>query len=311
MENEVVVAESPRTQGAMVRTVHELVSNVARIQAAMATVMKDGTHYGHIPGTGKAKQRVRTADGKEIMAEVPRKTLLKPGVELLASLFHLALEPEVEDLSDEDAIRYRVKVRAIHVPTGLVLGFGIGEASTDEEKYRWRKAVCDEEWDEAKLEGRARVKWAKGERGSVYSVKQVRTEPADLANTVLKMGTKRGRSDCILTTTAASDIFTQDAEDLPDEVRREIYGDASTSTAEPPAAPAEKKDANPPAPAGREIQGSSEPDAPMAPAMLRLVEAAAARKNKTKVDVCAGFKVTRLEDLKARQINDVLAWIEQ
>ena len=38
--------------------------------------------------------------------------------------------------------------------------------------------------------------------------------PADHYNTVLKMAKKRALVDAVLTTTAASDIFTQDLEDL-------------------------------------------------------------------------------------------------
>jgi hypothetical protein len=50
---------------------------------------------------------------------------------------------------------------------------------------------------------------------------QIRTEPADVANTVLKMAKKRAQIDLTLTATAASDIFTQDVEDIPDELREQ------------------------------------------------------------------------------------------
>ena len=45
---------------------------------------------------------------------------------------------------------------------------------------------------------------------------QVRTEPEDADNTILKMAKKRALIDAVLTVTAASDIFAQDVEDLPD-----------------------------------------------------------------------------------------------
>ena len=50
------------------------------------------------------------------------------------------------------------------------------------------------------------------------TVLQVRTNCADVANTVLKIGKKRSLVDGILTVTGASDIFTQDIEDLPEEL---------------------------------------------------------------------------------------------
>jgi hypothetical protein len=97
-----------------------------------------------------------------------------------------------------------------------VLGEGIGECSSNEEKYKWRKAY-DEEWN-ATPENRRRIKFGK------YKDKQVRTEPADVANTILKMAKKRAQVDAVITCTAASDIFTQDIEDLPEEVVAEIVG---------------------------------------------------------------------------------------
>jgi hypothetical protein len=42
--------------------------------------------------------------------------------------------------------------------------------------------------------------------------------PADYYNTVLKMAKKRAHVDAILTATAASDIFTQDVEDMPEVI---------------------------------------------------------------------------------------------
>ncbi len=92
------------------------------------------------------------------------------------------MQPNVEDLSTSDAVRYRVSV-PIEAADGRILAAGIGEASTDEEKYRWRKPVCDEEFEETPAELR-RLKWFRGREGG-YQGKQVRTSPADLANTVL------------------------------------------------------------------------------------------------------------------------------
>ena len=42
--------------------------------------------------------------------------------------------------------------------------------------------------------------------------------PADYYNTVLKMAKKRAHVDAVLTATAASDIFTQDIEDMPEVI---------------------------------------------------------------------------------------------
>lgn len=174
-------------------------AQVNLIQEVMQSVMKEGTHYGTIPGT-------------------PKPSLWKPGAEKLLSTFRIAVDPRVEDLSTSDCIRYRVTAVARSMGSGVELGSAIGECSSDEEKYRWRGIVCQQEFDETP-EDRRRSKWKKGKNNSTYQAKQVRTEPADIANTVLKMAAKRAEVAVTLRVTAASDIFTQDIEDLPPELR--------------------------------------------------------------------------------------------
>jgi hypothetical protein len=168
---------------------------VNTIQEVMTAVMKKDVHYGIIPGCKKP-------------------SLYKPGSEVLLATFQIATSIHVTDLSTDDCIRYQVRVIGTHAPSGVVLGEGIGECSSNEEKYKWRKAY-DDEWN-ATPENRRRIKFGK------YKDKQVRTEPADVANTILKMAKKRAQVDAVITATAASDIFTQDIEDLPEEVVAEI-----------------------------------------------------------------------------------------
>jgi len=129
----------------------------------------------------------------------------------------IATEPRVEDLSTADEVRYRATVRATYQQTGEILGEMVGECSSSEEKYRWRRPVCDEEFDETPADLR-REKWAKGQ-SKPYKQKQIRTSPADVANTVLKMAVKRGLIAVALSVLSASDIFAQDLEDLSPELR--------------------------------------------------------------------------------------------
>lgn len=192
MENEAIV-----TQGQTL-TAKEVRSQVNLIQEVMKGVMKENEHYGVIPGCGK------------------KKTLLKAGAEKLLSTFKIAANPVVEDLSTQDCARYRVTVQATNMVSGSFLGAGVGECSSDEEKYKWKRVVCNEEFEETSEDMR-RIKWFKGYDGKPnYQVKQIRTNPADVANTVLKMAKKRGQIDMTLTVTAASDIFIQDIEEVED-----------------------------------------------------------------------------------------------
>lgn len=185
--------------------VAEVTQHAISVQQVMQAVMKKDVHYGAIPGAGD------------------KPTLLKAGAEVLCMTFRIADSYEVADLSSNGNIRYRVTSIGTHQASGDTLGSGLGECSTDEEKYRWRKAVCDEEFEATPADMR-RTKFGR-KAGGHYTVKQVRTEPADLANTVLKMACKRAKIAMVLNVTAASDMFSQDLEDLDAELVRHLADD--------------------------------------------------------------------------------------
>lgn len=177
-------------------TAFDIRERVNTIQQVMSAVMKRDVHYGVIPGCKKP-------------------SLYKPGSEVLLATFQIATSIQVTDLSTDDCIRYQVRVIGTHSQSGTLLGEGIGECSSNEEKYKWKKAY-DEEWN-ATPENRRRIKFGN------YKDKQVRTDPADVANTILKMAKKRAQIDMTLTVTGASDCFDQDIEDLPEHLRPADY----------------------------------------------------------------------------------------
>lgn len=182
------------TQNSGRMAVSDIIQHVAVVQEVMRAVMKPDVHYGTIPGT-------------------PKPTLYKAGAEVLCMVFRVADTYDVTDLSTADTVRYRVNCIGTHQISGVVLGSGLGEASSGEEKYKWRKAICKEEFDETPANMR-RVKHARGKGGTTYKQDQIRTEPADLANTILKMANKRAKMAMVLNVTAASDCFSQDLEDM-------------------------------------------------------------------------------------------------
>lgn len=203
-----------------VATAKDMHSHVQRIQQVMAAVMKDGVHHGKIPGTDKP-------------------TLLKPGAEVLCLTFHIAPSYVVDDLSGPDVVRYRVRCTGTHQGTGLVMGEGLGEASSNEEKYRWRRAANQREFDAADLD-RKRIKygskWSRDSRQREdFEIQQVRVEPADVANTILKMACKRALIAMTLNVTAASDIFSQDLEDMPEGMDLEESATTKPKTQAPKA----------------------------------------------------------------------------
>lgn len=257
-------------QSTNVATAAEIRTHVQRIQEVMQAVMIKDTHYGVIPGTGKP-------------------TLYKAGSEVLLTTFRLAVDPVVEDLSDGDHIRFRVVARGVHQGSGVLIGAGVGEASTAEEKYCWRDAVCPEEW-EATDPSRRRVKYAKGREGH-YTRSQVRTNPADLANTVLKMAKKRAQIDLCLTALAASDIFTQDLEDLPDDLR-----DAGDDR------PRGKPQTRRPAASNSGNGHATEKQVGFLRTKLR-------NAGLEETDLLTAFELDDLESIPFAKVNDALAWI--
>jgi hypothetical protein len=189
-------------EGGQPLTAKQLTARLALIHEVMRTVMKEGVDYGTIPGT-------------------PKPSLYKPGAEKLCVVFRMSVaKPVVEQVFDPFGdIRYRIEV-PVNSNDGAPLTVGIGECSTGEEKYRWRRPVHPNEFDAAP-EDRKRQKYQRD--GKVWD--QVRVEPADIANTVLKMAHKRAYIHAVIMATAAGSIFTQDIEDLPDGVAQDGNGE--------------------------------------------------------------------------------------
>ncbi|SDR37134.1 hypothetical protein SAMN05443245_5188 [Paraburkholderia fungorum] len=203
--NEVIEMPRRESAGIVAGEVHqfsamEIRQRVNLVQEVMRSIMKSETHYGVIPGTKKP-------------------SLYKPGAEVLCVTFRVADKYEIEDLTVDGMARFRVRCVGIHQVTGVVLGEGMGECSSHEEKYKWRGAICAEEF-EVTPENLRRLKFAKW-NNKVEKKQQIRTESADQANTILKMACKRAKIAMTLNVTAASDIFTQDIEDLPEEYRHD------------------------------------------------------------------------------------------
>jgi hypothetical protein len=200
--------------------VEDVLEQVALIQKIMHSVMKEGEHYGVIPGTGT------------------KPSLLKPGAEKLSFTFRLSTTYAVaEQYLDRDHIKYRV-VCTLRNQSRTGEWQGVGTCSTMESKYRFRtgpkeptgKAVPHEYWqmrksDPAKalelIGGKGHVV---GKEDGIWQIfkqgERVENDnPADQYNTALKMAKKRAHVDAVLTATAASDIFTQDVEEIQENLK--------------------------------------------------------------------------------------------
>ena len=179
----------------------EVRQQVNQLQYLMSNVLKQGEHYGVIPGT----------KGKP--------SLLQPGAEKICLMFKLVPRYRVEKTQLPGGHR-EVEVTCTLYQRGsdVVEGEGMGSCSTMESKYRYRK------------------KWVNGS-----PVRDENTDIADTYNTVLKMAKKRALVDAVKSTTAASDIFTQDVEDLPDWMRGRAAQPAQQAQVEQTTAPAPER----------------------------------------------------------------------
>lgn len=219
-ENEMAVASQPQMAG-MVEWVspQQVVAQIKHVQEIMRSVMRPGEHYGVIPGTKKP-------------------SLLKAGAEILGLTFRLIPEFVTTTTDLGNGHREVNVVCLLRNPAGALVGHGVGSCSTMESKYRWRSGADLEDtgkpvpkgyWD-TKKEDAAKAQAMIGGKGFVAKkndngewtihAKSIgdRSENPDIAdvwNTVLKMAKKRAHVDATITTTATSDMFTQDVEDLP------------------------------------------------------------------------------------------------
>lgn len=193
-----------------------VIKQVTLIQQVMKEVMKEGEHWGKIPGCGD------------------KPTLLKPGAEKLCLTFRMAPKYEITINNLPDGHReYEITCSLYHITTGNFLGSGVGVCSTMESKYRYRNAarkcpVCGKEaiikgkqeygggWLCFKRKDGCGAKWDDGapEIENQDAGRVENDNPADCYNTVKKIGKKRALVDATLTATAASDIFTQDIEEI-------------------------------------------------------------------------------------------------
>jgi len=205
-----------------------LLGQVKLIQEVMEKVMKKDEHYGTIPGTKKP-------------------TLLKPGAEKLCLTFRLDPDYQIiREVRDKDFIAYTVKCNLTHIPTSQNIASGVGSCNSKETKYRYRfidestgVPVPKKYWDakdagdnkEMKrslqipnMEGEMRASKIDGQWVIAKSQRIENDNPWDLDNTIIKMACKRALVAATLNATAASDIFTQDLEDMPEEIIKTTSG---------------------------------------------------------------------------------------
>ncbi len=172
------------------------------------TQLRDKVDFGRIPGTDKP-------------------TLLKPGAEKIIQAYGCTPEIEITRRDQDPNTGYlyiEVLVRLANIQTGAVIGHGIGCCSSYESKYRWRW-----EWWNGRNAPPDEDGWQRTRNGK-WRRRVENQDLIDTWNTVIKMAKKRALVDAALTVSGASEMFTQDVEDL-------VEIDAPIETDSPPEVP--------------------------------------------------------------------------
>jgi len=214
-----------------------------RISQVKRELMKEDVHYGTIPGT-------------------PKPTLYQPGAQILCQIYSLRpdFKPEIWLGDGITAPHLRVWVRCeLHLGDlgGPVIAVGLGAANSWERKHRYRRGErscpsCGAVGSIIKGKAEYGGGWLcfakKGGCGAKFKeedaaiIGQVvgdidNPDPFDLENTLMKMSEKRAFVNAALIGTASSDLFTQDAEDMPPQAAAQPAAPATTTTAEAKRAP--------------------------------------------------------------------------
>lgn len=200
--------------------VGRVVAMRAAVEEVIVKVLREGEHYGIIPGTDKGPKK-------------PKKALLQPGAEVLSQVFRL--RPEYQELSlveREDFIAIKIRCRLFNTATGEQAGEAIGSANSREEKYvgQTTARVCPQCGKAAIIKGKAEygggyLCWEKKDGcGAKFSDDDKRmvqdqggtvstTKVWGLYHTLEAIAQKRAYVRAVRTATASSDIFTD--EDAP------------------------------------------------------------------------------------------------
>lgn len=211
------LVEGSLVAGNHVVTAAAVRDHVNVIRDIMDSVMKENVHYGVIPGMEKFDK-----DGKD----VGKRTLFKQGAEKICLAFQLSSEFEIERIDLPGGHREYSIVCVLKNAMGRQLAECPGVATTMEGKYRFRSEISDIEvpkayWDsrDPKLLGGEQFYPRKKDKKWFIAHRVEHDNPADYYNTVAKMAAKRAYVGATILATAASDVFDQDVEDLPEEIR--------------------------------------------------------------------------------------------
>jgi len=175
------------------------INAITQFQQLVHSKLIKNVDYGVIPGCGD------------------KPTLLKPGAEKVAILLGLTSDYEIiEKVEDFEKDFFNFMMKCNLYSNGNLITQGIGSCNSLEKKVssEWvNEKKLPEGVNKATLESRE----VDGKYGK-YKQYKVEADSASKANTLLKMCKKRALVDAALMVGGLSQLFTQDIEDMTDQV---------------------------------------------------------------------------------------------
>lgn len=280
----------------------------------------EGTHYGKVPGTTK-------------------NTLFQAGAQKFALLFHLSPSFDCERLDLANDHREYI-VKATIKCNGSFVAEGVGSCSTMESKYRFRNSetaytptgnILPQTYWKLKSSGEKKRLLAQVMDDTVgrYDAKKVNgnwqivqinegetqkvehPNIADVYNTVLKMAKKRSYVDAILNATGASDTFTQDLEELEENLDalrayESEHGGQKETRQEPQEEPERQEPVSSPSKAAKTSpRASSQPER----AEKQAQESVGLDWRKVEVHIKSSIKGRKLGDLTILHLKTAQAYL--
>lgn len=187
----------------MVVSPAESLKRLQQLQAFVKEVMVEGLDYGTIPGTDKP-------------------TLLQPGAQKLSEIYGFATSfQDVRCVEDWNTPLFHYEVRCVLTSRrdGTFIGDGLGSCNSKEKRYAGRWAF-ENDIPPGIAKATLKKKEGKGKKPPHRAYTQYFVPNDDifsLVNTMKKMACKRALVHAIIGATRSAGLFTQDAEDIPQE----------------------------------------------------------------------------------------------
>lgn len=260
---------------ALPQSVNQVTSHIDLIQNVVEQVMVRDVHYGIIPGTTKL-------------------SLLKAGAEILLTTFQIAIIPVVLDKSGKDEARYLVTCKGVHMQSGRVIGEGIGECTSFEEKHYWKK--CSQREYDRTAEDYRRIKYSHWyENGNLIEREDLQVRNGthhDKVNTVLKIAKKRAMVDLAHSCLALGNLFASKDGELPTQNDKPGNYRQNSYQQKP-----------------KQKTQNQQPRGKITTGQLGLIRGKLGIVSED--DLVLNFKVENLEALNMDVVNEVLDWIKE